>query len=1268
MFLLKPEPCSTVEAGTSTGAPFSVKGEVVVRSKHARRGAVLRCSRLLALAALAGVAWASAAAAAPPRQAFVPADLQAAATAHPDAAFDVIVQGAAAQSSARVASGVDSEWASARRGAHGIRRQFLSISGVSAQLTGAQILHLSRRPWILAITPDIPLRATIDLPPIPPQNGLPPVISGTAQVAATLTAAVGTWSGSEAIAYTYQWLRCDVATIVCGDVAGAAAPTYSVGTDDVGSTLRVVVTATNAAGAASATSAATPVVSPPPPANVSPPALSGVARAGETLTASSGAWTGASSYAYQWQRCDAAGAQCADVAGGGAVTYTPAADDVGGTLRVVVTALGAGGSAAAASPASDVVARALPVNVALPAVLGGAQEGATLTASAGTWSGTPTYAYQWQRCDAATGLCADIVGATDPAYTASTADIGSTLRVSVTAANSAGTSTASSLPTAAVTVAGPANSVLPAVTGTAQQGAALAASGGVWTGAAPIAYAYQWQRCDAAAVLCVDLVGATSATYGVAAGDVGATLRVRVTATNAGGSTSAVSAPSAGVLPLPPTNQAPPLVSGSPQDGSTLTASPGTWTTAGSYAYRWSRCNPGGSPCSNIAGAAASVYAATSADVGSVLRVSVTATNGAGSATATSLPSAPIRPAPPSTATPPTIGGTAQERETLTATPGTWNGTAPLTYAYGWQRCGADGTCADIAGASADTYVAVDADVGATLRILVTASNAAGIMVSASAQTVPVVPARPVNVVRPSVGGAPSAGNTLTAGAGSWTSAAPIQYAYQWQRCDATGASCASIAGATHASYVADVADIEGSLRIVVTATNAGGATAATSAPTALVAPNSLSGFWSRQQWPYATGAPALWDSVATGGYATPAIAIVDSGVDASVAGLNGGVEQVSLTSLPQSTAPDGYGHGTFVAGIAAGARAGSAGAAPGAHVVSIDVLDDNGMARTSDVIAAADWIYQHKDAEGIRVANFSLTGSAQSSMQFDPLDKALERLWFTGVVVVTAAGNYGVNGQPTGVSYAPANDPFAITVGAADLAGTIARTDDFAAPWSVYGHTLDGFAKPELGAAGRYMVAAVPTDSTLYRTRPDRIVQPGYMQLSGTSFAAPVVSGIAADLLAVHPGWTPDQVKGALMLSAAVAGAAAPQSLGVGEVDASGALAVADPPNPNLALDAFVGPDPAGGPAPVFDAASWGTTAQANASWGTASWGTASWGTASWGTASWGTAYWSSASWGTASWGTAAPDGADIGPLNDNAGPDLLPAGGYWMTWPVSP
>ncbi|MDX6473736.1 MAG: serine protease AprX, partial [Gaiellaceae bacterium] len=209
---------------------------------------------------------------------------------------------------------------------------------------------------------------------------------------------------------------------------------------------------------------------------------------------------------------------------------------------------------------------------------------------------------------------------------------------------------------------------------------------------------------------------------------------------------------------------------------------------------------------------------------------------------------------------------------------------------------------------------------------------------------------------------------------------------------------------------------------------------------------------------------------------------------------------------------------------------------------------------------------------------------------------------------VVAAAGNYAVDGTESGVRYAPANDPFVITVGAADVGGTVTTADDVAAPWSAYGSTPDGFAKPELGAPGRYLVAAVPPGATLPLQYPERVVEPGYMQLSGTSFAAPVVSGAALALIALHPEWTPDQVKGALMVTAQpTAGGAA---LGVGEVDAAAAAAVTSPPNPNLALDAYVGPDPAGGPVPVFDAEAWGTDAAPSSTWATEAWGTEAWGT----------------------------------------------------------
>ena len=144
------------------------------------------------------------------------------------------------------------------------------------------------------------------------------------------------------------------------------------------------------------------------------------------------------------------------------------------------------------------------------------------------------------------------------------------------------------------------------------------------------------------------------------------------------------------------------------------------------------------------------------------------------------------------------------------------------------------------------------------------------------------------------------------------------------------------------------------------------------------------------------------------------------------------------ITRLLPNSPGDGRGHGTFVAGIAAGTAAGYAGAAPQAKLVSLDVMDDNGMARTSDVIAAAQWIYEHKNEKNIRVANFSLHSTVPSNFTNDPLDKAVEKLWFAGVTVVAAAGNYGKPDGPSGVLFAPGNDPFVITVGAVDLDGSV--------------------------------------------------------------------------------------------------------------------------------------------------------------------------------------------------------------------------------------
>jgi hypothetical protein len=370
-------------------------------------------------------------------------------------------------------------------------------------------------------------------------------------------------------------------------------------------------------------------------------------------------------------------------------------------------------------------------------------QGQTLTASPGSWSRKPTsYAYQWQRCNATGGACASLSGATAKTYTLTSLDVGSTMRVVVKATNGSGTGTATSAATAVVQPppTPPANTAPPAISGTTQDGQTLTASPGTWSGTQPISYAYQWQHCDSNGTNCAGVAGATTATYTIVSADVGGTLAVVVTASNAAGNAPATSSPTALVQPTPPAVTSQPTVSGTAQEGQTLTATSGTWsgTTPITYGYQWQSCDPTGTDCGPITGATASTYAVTTGDVGTTIRVLVTATNAAGNTSVFSAASAVVQSAsaPPTNTSPPTISGTAQVGQQLTASPGTWTGTQPISYAYQWQRCDSNGAnCNPITGATSAGYTATTADVGNTLNVAATASNTPGSATATSAAT-----------------------------------------------------------------------------------------------------------------------------------------------------------------------------------------------------------------------------------------------------------------------------------------------------------------------------------------------------------------------------------------------------------------------------------------------------------------------------------------------------------------------------------------------------
>jgi hypothetical protein len=583
--------------------------------------------------------------------------------------------------------------------------------------------------------------------------------------------------------------------------------------------------------------AGSPALAATKPANTALPVISGTASVGKVLTVSKGTWTGTApiTYAYQWKRCTSTGASCVNIAGATASTRLLAAADNGRRLKAVVTAKNSAGSLAKTTAASAIVTTAVkPAMTAAPVVSGTARSGQTLSATNGTWTGTApiTYAVAWFRCPDA-GPCAQ--AGTGASYGLTDADVGRTMGVQVTATNGVGSTAGASLPTATVLAAPPVNTGLPAVQGTAAGGQTLTRSPGSWNGTPAITFATTWRRCDTAGANCTDV--ATTDSYVVTAADLGHRMVVVVTATNAAAAVAATSPPSAIVQPTgaPPQNTAPPTVTGTPVDGGGLTGDPGTWTGVDpSLAFQWLRCTEPGLVCSPVAGATAAAYPLSSADVGQHLAFQVTASDIGGSTTATSALTGVVAAVAPASSGLPQVTGTAKDGSALSATPGTWTGTTPMTFAFAWQRCDATPACAPV-GTDSAAYQLIPADIGFTVQVTVTASNGAGPGTPAtSSPTAVVVAAAPENTGAPTIGGTPAEGSTLTALAGDWTGTAPIGYAYVWRRC--TGATCSDASGSTaDPSYVVAGADVGKSLLVVVTASNTGGTAGASSASTAPV-------------------------------------------------------------------------------------------------------------------------------------------------------------------------------------------------------------------------------------------------------------------------------------------------------------------------------------------------------------------------------------------------------------------------------------------------
>jgi serine protease AprX len=283
---------------------------------------------------------------------------------------------------------------------------------------------------------------------------------------------------------------------------------------------------------------------------------------------------------------------------------------------------------------------------------------------------------------------------------------------------------------------------------------------------------------------------------------------------------------------------------------------------------------------------------------------------------------------------------------------------------------------------------------------------------------------------------------------------------------------------------------------------------------------------------------------------------------------------------------------------------------APKASSLTVKIADQNGMARESDLVRGLQWVYDQRSDQRIRVVNLSMTAATPSSYKTSPLAAAVEQLWLNGVVVVVAAGNRG--GVADAMHYAPANDPFVITIGALDHNGTVDTRDDSLATFSGRGTTLDGHAKPEIVAPGRKIVAPLAAGSTLAGQFPERIVDREYIRLSGTSMAAPVVAGVAALLLERYPSLTPNQVK---WLLTQTANPYPGKADGAGVVDPVEAL--------QLAAKGSVGQANQGlTPNSRLDSTT-NSVVGGQAYWDQAYWDSAYWDQAYWDQAYWNSAYW---------------------------------------------
>ncbi|WP_201455999.1 beta strand repeat-containing protein, partial [Bradyrhizobium macuxiense] len=657
-----------------------------------------------------------------------------------------------------------------------------------------------------------------------------PTISGIAQEGQTLTASAN--AGQTDNAVSYQWQISTDGGTTYTNIAGATGATYQVTEADEDDLIQVVAIATNEQGlTAAATSTATSAVLDAAP-TISTPTISGTAQEGQTLTASANAGQGDNPVSYQWQISTNGGASFTNIAGATAATYVVTEADEGGLIQVVATATNDNLVTISATSAATSAVIDITPTLSTPVISGTAQEGQVLTATAAVANDADaTISYQWQALVG--GIWTNLTGngASTLSYTVQEADEGHQLRIVATSTDSDGSGTAaSSLATPAVIDITPTLST-PVISGTAQEGQVLTATAAV-ANDADVTISYQWQALVGGIWTNLSGNGATTLNYTVQEVDEGQQLRIVATSTDSDGSgTTATSTATAAVTDAAPTISTP-TISGTAQEGQTLTASANAGQADNAVSYQWQISTNGGTTFTNIAGATAATYVVTEADEGGLIQVVATATNdNLVTTSATSTATAAVLDITLAFATAASISGTAQEGQTLTAVNGTLNDSDASVTGYQWTRDGVN-----ISGATSSTYVVTEADETHVLRVVETATDSDGgpTVTSTSAATSAVIDITPT-LSTPVISGTAQEGQVLTATA-AVANDADATVSYQWQAL--VGGTWTTLIGngATTLSYTVQEADEGRQLRIVATSMDTDGSgTSAFSAATSAV-------------------------------------------------------------------------------------------------------------------------------------------------------------------------------------------------------------------------------------------------------------------------------------------------------------------------------------------------------------------------------------------------------------------------------------------------